>query len=199
MAREKRLGSSSPYPLRPRRGGTAVQRVGYIFVTAVVGLALGDLVLQMAEHSTRQGAMYRALVLLIPLAVLGVAGALVAAIGPGSSRRPAGAPKSAVRRVVLGVTALVIALIVAGVLIDVAGLAPGHPVLSAVLDAAALVVSPFRFVFLLGQNRIQVALNWGIGAAVYLGLGFALARLLDALLVGGAREGRTGRSGHRGA
>lgn len=89
-------------------------------------------------------------------------------------------------RLVTAIFVAIVGIIVLGILFYVLGANPANPVVSFVVGAAAFLVRPFRFIFVLADNRLQVAVNWGIGALVYLVVGILVALVLRA----GGRRGR---------
>ncbi len=87
-------------------------------------------------------------------------------------------------RIVTAIVIAVVGILVAGILLRVLGTNPAHPVVNFVDQAAAFLVTPFASLFLLPDNKLEVALNWGIGAFVYFVIGALLVLLLR---VGGRR------------
>jgi hypothetical protein len=53
-----------------------------------------------------------------------------------------------------------------------------NPVASFLHNVAEWLVTPFRALFTLKQEKIQVAVNWGVAAIVYLVIGILIARLV---------------------
>jgi energy-coupling factor transporter transmembrane protein EcfT len=84
-------------------------------------------------------------------------------------------------------------LLFAGWLLFALGANENHWLVAAVMDGAGIFADPFRNIFTLDDQVAQMAVNWGIAAAVYLAIGVLisalLARLASALT---AREGRSG-------
>ena len=81
-------------------------------------------------------------------------------------------------RIVLIITGLVVASIVLGILLVVLGANLGNPVASFIHSVAEWLVTPFKALFTLKQEEIQVAVNWGLAAVVYLVIGLLIARLV---------------------
>jgi hypothetical protein len=74
---------------------------------------------------------------------------------------------------------VIFAIIVIGILLYVLGANEANPVVAFVLSIAAFLVGPFRRLFEFADNNVQVALNWGIAAIVYLIVGIVIARVLE--------------------
>jgi len=98
---------------------------------------------------------------------------------------------TALARLVATAARIIAGVIVAGILLVVLNANEGNAIVGAVLDVARFFVKPFRSIFDLSDNDVQIALNWGIGAAAYLLAGTLLARLL---LSAGGRAGTRRRS-----
>ena len=81
--------------------------------------------------------------------------------------------------VIAGVIALGIVLVVADANED-------NGLVAAILDVGRFFVKPFRDIFELKDNDLEIAVNWGIGAIVYV----VIAMLLVALLSKVVRRGR---------
>ena len=75
------------------------------------------------------------------------------------------------------VSTIVVLLIVAGILLVVLEANPDNGLVSFVTDVAETLVGPFEKLFTLDDRKTQVAVNWGIAAAVYLVVGRLLASL----------------------
>ena len=92
--------------------------------------------------------------------------------------RPVRRGLAGLARLVRLVTLAVAALIVFGILFRVLEANPGNTIVEAVTDAARFLVGPFRSLFDLDDRKLEVAVNWGIGAAVWVAAGALVARLL---------------------
>ena len=90
---------------------------------------------------------------------------------------------------------LIVAFIVAGILLYVLEANRDNWLVGAVFDVAEFFVEPFRNIFSLDDRKLEVALNWGIGAALYGLAGSLIAALLVRLAAGGRRLG-SGRIRH---
>jgi hypothetical protein len=93
-------------------------------------------------------------------------------------------------RTVGGLVALVIVL---GILLFVLSANPYNAIVSDIHDAANWLVGPFRNVFSVKDAKLNLALNWGLAALVYLLVGGLLASLAVRSVAGGRRFGRVRR------
>ncbi len=75
------------------------------------------------------------------------------------------------------VTAVVVLVIVAGILLVVLEANPDNDLVSLINDVADALVGPFENLFTLDERKTEVAVNWGIAAAVYLVVGRILAAI----------------------
>jgi ABC-type spermidine/putrescine transport system permease subunit I len=101
--------------------------------------------------------------------------------GPGiGARGRAAASRGALglARLVRLVSGAVAAVIVVGILLVVLEANGDNAIVDALLDAARFLAGPFDNVFDLARHKTQVAVNWGLAAAVYLLAGRFVARLL---------------------
>ena len=81
-------------------------------------------------------------------------------------------------RLVELITAGVVLVIALGILLVVLKANPANDIVSAVDDAARFLAGPFKDLFQLKNPRTEVAVNWGIAAAVYFVVGRVIARVL---------------------
>ena len=81
-------------------------------------------------------------------------------------------------RLVRLITAIVVAIIVAGILLVVLEANMSNSIVSNVNDAAKWLVGPFENVFSLSNPKTEVAVNWGLAAVVYSIVGGVIASLL---------------------
>ena len=101
-------------------------------------------------------------------------------------------------RIVRTVAMLVAAVIVAGILLFVLGANQSNDIVSAVMDAGRWLVGPFDNLFSMDSAKWELAVNWGIAAAVYAIVGSLIARLIaSAALAGRERRHRRGWGFHR--
>ena len=96
-------------------------------------------------------------------------------------------------RIVRLVAMIVAGIIVAGILLFVLGANQSNDIVSAVMDAGRWLVGPFDGLFSLDSAKWELAINWGIAAAVYSLLGNVIAGLLArAALAGDEHRARRG-------
>jgi hypothetical protein len=81
-------------------------------------------------------------------------------------------------RVIDVVVAVVAAIIATGVLLVVLEANPANDIVDAVLDAARWLVGPFEDFFTLDDDKLQVAINWGLALVVYVLVGRGVSTLL---------------------
>ena len=74
--------------------------------------------------------------------------------------------------------AIVIAIGIAFVVLDAN---MGNSIVSAIHDAARFLAGPFKGIFNFDDHKLEVAVNWGLAAAVYLLVARILVRLLRRL------------------
>jgi hypothetical protein len=86
--------------------------------------------------------------------------------------------RAALARMVTLVAAVVAAVIVIGILLVVLGANQSNELVNAGTDAARWLAGPFRDLFTFDSHKTTIAVNWGIAAVVYLGVGRLIARLL---------------------
>jgi hypothetical protein len=84
------------------------------------------------------------------------------------------------------VATVVVLVIVAGIVLRIAGANPANSFVSDIHKAGRWLVGPFKNVFTVHSAKEAIALNWGLAALVYLIVGHALASML-------ARVSPTGR------
>ena len=97
-------------------------------------------------------------------------------------------------RIIRTVAMIVAAIIVAGILLYVLGANQSNGIVSAVMDAGRWLVGPFDGLFKLDSAKWELAVNWGIAAAVYAFVGSLIARLIAHAALAG-RERRRERWG----
>jgi hypothetical protein len=96
-------------------------------------------------------------------------------------------------RIVRTVAMLVALVIVVGILLFVLGANQSNDIVSAVMDAGRWLVGPFENLFSMDNAKWELAVNWGIAAAVYALVGSLIARLIArAALAGRERRERRG-------
>jgi hypothetical protein len=81
-------------------------------------------------------------------------------------------------RIVGAVAAIVALILLAGIALVLLKANPSNEIVSAIRDAAAWLAGPFDGMFQFDRARTELAVNWGIAAAVWFLLGRLLARLI---------------------
>ena len=81
-------------------------------------------------------------------------------------------------RVVRTLASLIALVIVAAIVLFLVGANPSNGIVSAVHDAAAWLVGPFKNLFSIHNAKLAMAVNWGLAALVYLVVGHLIATLL---------------------
>ena len=81
-------------------------------------------------------------------------------------------------RIVRLAATLVAGVIVAGILCHVLGANADNALVSTLYDVDRWLVGPFRGLFQLDDAKLEIAVNWGIAAAVYFAVGMLISRLL---------------------
>jgi hypothetical protein len=87
-------------------------------------------------------------------------------------------------RLVRIVTAAVVLLIVAGILLRLLDANTSNSVVSAIDDIARWLVTPFAGIFSLDDAKVQIAVNWGLAALVYGAAGAVVSSLLARAALG---------------
>src|SRR5436305_6917943 len=98
----------------------------------------------------------------------------------------------AIARLIRMAAGVVAAVIVIGIILRVLSANPHNVVVSDIHDAGVWLVGPFSNVFSVKGAKLDMALNWGLAALVYLLVGHLIARLV-AFLTLRPRVGRVGR------
>lgn len=83
----------------------------------------------------------------------------------------------AIARAVRLIAGLVAGLVVVGILLVVLEANAGNDIVNALLDAARWLAGPFKGIFSFDSHKLDVAVNWGLAAAIYLAIGALIARL----------------------
>ncbi|HEY3190003.1 MAG TPA: YggT family protein [Solirubrobacteraceae bacterium] len=91
-------------------------------------------------------------------------------------------------RMVKMVASIVAGVIVVGILLHVFGANSHNEIVRFVYDVCRPLVSPFQNLFNLDNEKLQIALNWGIAAAVYAFVGTLIARVLAGAALTGMRR-----------
>ncbi|MBV9415655.1 MAG: hypothetical protein JO363_11810 [Solirubrobacterales bacterium] len=84
----------------------------------------------------------------------------------------------ALARLIRTLAGLIALVIVAAIVLFVLGANPSNAVVSAIHDAGAWLVGPFKNLFSIHNAKLAMAVNWGLVALVYLVAGHIIASLL---------------------
>ncbi len=106
-------------------------------------------------------------------------------------------PLSLLARIVRIITGLLAGVLVVGILLVVLEANEDNGIVTAILDAARYLARPFNEMFNLDDPKIEIAVNWGIAAVVYIIAGALIVALLAAIgrSVAGRGRRRTERAG----
>jgi hypothetical protein len=86
--------------------------------------------------------------------------------------------RASIARAVTLVAAAVAAVLVLGIVLVVLEANRSNDIVQVVRDAAQFLAGPFDGLFTFERNKVEIAVNWGIAAVVWLVLGRLIARLL---------------------
>ncbi len=81
-------------------------------------------------------------------------------------------------RIVRALAGLIALIIVVAIVLFVLGANQSNAVVSAIHDAGAWLVGPFKNLFSIHKPKLAMAVNWGLAALVYLIVGHVIASLL---------------------
>lgn len=84
----------------------------------------------------------------------------------------------ALARLVRLVASVVALVIVVGIVLVLLNANMGNVIVRDIHDAASFLVGPFKNVFSPKSHKVDVAVNWGLAAVVYLLVGHLIASLL---------------------
>jgi len=84
----------------------------------------------------------------------------------------------ALARLVRVAVGIVVLLIVAAIVLKVAGANSGNAIVRDIHDVGRTLVGPFKNVFSIKNAKLSIAVNWGLAAAVWLLVGTFIARLI---------------------
>jgi hypothetical protein len=96
----------------------------------------------------------------------------------------------AIARLIRTATGLAVLLIVVGILLWVLSANRNNTVVSGIHDGAKWLVGPFQNVFSVKGAKLDLAVNWGLAALVYLVVGGFLASLAARTTLRGRGYGR---------
>ena len=86
--------------------------------------------------------------------------------------------RSALARAITLAGAIVALILVIGILLVVLGANRSNGLVQAIRDAAHFLAGPFNGLFDLDKRKVELAVNWGIAAAVWLILARLIARVV---------------------
>ncbi len=86
--------------------------------------------------------------------------------------------RATVARVIGGITAIAALILIAGIVLVLLKANASNDIVGAVRDAASWLAGPFEGMFSFDKQRTEIAVNWGIAAAVWLIVGRLLARVI---------------------
>ena len=95
-----------------------------------------------------------------------------------TARRGVGGGFLLAARVVMLITWVLVAIIVAGILLRVLGANAYNSLVSNVHDLGKTLVGPFKDLFSIEDPKVSIAVNWGLAALLYLFVGSLIARVL---------------------
>jgi K+-transporting ATPase A subunit len=81
-------------------------------------------------------------------------------------------------RIVRALAGLIALIIVVAIVLFVLGANQSNGIVSAIHDAGAWLVGPFKNLFSIHKPKLAMAVNWGLAALVYLIVGHFIASLL---------------------
>ena len=85
--------------------------------------------------------------------------------------------RTGVARAISIVTTVVVLFIIAGIVLFVLEANKSNDIVSVINDVAEALAGPFEDLFTLDEQKLEVAVNWGLAALVYAIVGRVLARL----------------------
>jgi hypothetical protein len=111
----------------------------------------------------------------------------------GAAAGAAGSGLLLVARIIRAITWVIVAIIVAAILFRVLEANPSNDLVSTITDWARWLVGPFKDLFSFDNAKTAIAVNWGLGALVYLIVGSLIARVFARGAFAGfrARDRRT--------
>ena len=104
--------------------------------------------------------------------------------GRGAAARGAwavGSTMMAIARLVRLVATIVVLILVAAIVLRVAGANPGNTIVHDIHSAGATLAGPFKNVFSIKNAKTAMAVNWGLAAVVYMLVGHVIASLVARL------------------
>ena len=93
----------------------------------------------------------------------------------------AGSAMLAIARLVRLVATIVVLILVAAIVLRVAGANPGNTIVHDIHSVGATLAGPFKNVFSVKNPKTAMAVNWGLAAVVYMLVGHVIASLIARL------------------
>ena len=81
-------------------------------------------------------------------------------------------------------------IIIAGIILVVLEANEDNAIVDVILEIGRFFTRPFRDIFEMDDNKLEIAVNWGIGAVVWILLGILISTLVHAILRRGGRTAR---------
>ena len=91
--------------------------------------------------------------------------------------------------VIRTVAGVIVAILVIAILLVVLSASPSNDIVRWIHDAGSWLAGPFKGLFSIKDNKLQIAVNWGLAALVY----SIVAAFLTRLIAGAGGGGRVGR------
>ena len=98
-----------------------------------------------------------------------------------TARRGVGGGFLLAARLVMLVTTVIVGIIVAAILLRVLEANASNSIVEGVTDLARTLVGPFKDLFTIDNPKVEIAVNWGLAALVWLIVGSLIARVLRRL------------------
>ena len=95
-----------------------------------------------------------------------------------TARRGVGGGFLLVARLVMLITSVLVGIIVAAILLKVLGANTSNSLVKGVIDLGRTLVGPFKDLFTIKDAKVEIAVNWGLAALLYLIVGSLIARIL---------------------
>ena len=95
-----------------------------------------------------------------------------------TARRGVGGGFLLAARVVMLITSVIVGIIVAAILLRVLGANASNSLVEGVTDLARTLVGPFKDLFTIENAKVEIAVNWGLAALLYLIVGSLIAKVL---------------------
>lgn len=85
--------------------------------------------------------------------------------------------RTGVARAISLLTTVIVLFIIAGIVLFVLEANQSNDIVSVINDVAETLAGPFENLFTLDEQKVEVAVNWGLAALVYAIVGRVLGRL----------------------